>query len=428
MDCSVLLVNSCTTKGLLKVFLSAIVFLLVLFTLHNALKPLKSDILSVSSHFTVILDCGSTGTRVSVHEWLRNSTSNHELPVLLRSLPDEIHNGNLSKIGCEYHCMQTIPGLHKLVHNPLGLHSVLEPLLLWAEHHIPRQKHKETPIFVLATAGLRQLAHVDAAWVLRNIQTVLKKHPFLCQKNAIRVLTGQEESYYGWVALNYKMNKLGRFVEGPTLGILDLGGSSLQVVMEVDQSTKSAHVFTSNIDSVEHRLLSYSFPALGLNAAFDRSIVLLSEGKMNKPGVRKGSELRHPCLNLGFEQNYTCNGCRTMPNLTHWEDVDIEYPITFVLVGDPDWDMCRKLARAVAIFANGSDLLQLPDDTACKEQSSSTSIGNSILLLLVADNIFVLYLFIIIFNFVRIIFCSICALFNLFSLSFILLTKHLMFN
>ena len=56
----------------------------------------------------------------------------------------------------------------------------------------------------------------------------------------MRTITGADEGLYGWVALNYVMNRLGhRNVptnsqhmsdEGPqTLGALDLGGSSLEV-------------------------------------------------------------------------------------------------------------------------------------------------------------------------------------------------------
>lgn len=49
------------------------------------------------------------------------------------------------------------------------------------------------------------------------------------------MLSGKEEAYYGWVALNYKMASFSNHSWSPTLGLLDLGASSLQVVMEIDE-------------------------------------------------------------------------------------------------------------------------------------------------------------------------------------------------
>uniref|UniRef100_A0A803PA89 Uncharacterized protein n=1 Tax=Cannabis sativa TaxID=3483 RepID=A0A803PA89_CANSA len=97
--------------------------------------------------------------------------------------------------------MQTEPGLDKFVDNSSGVRESLVPLITWEVKIVPCQRHKDTPIFVLATAGLRR------SW--------------------IRVLSGKEEAYYGWVALNYKMEISRNQSMSPTLELLDLGGSSL---------------------------------------------------------------------------------------------------------------------------------------------------------------------------------------------------------
>ena len=107
----------------------------------------------------------------------------------------------------------------------------MEPLITWAEHKVPAERHGDTPIFVLATAGLRRLPTEDARRVLDDVDAVVKQHSFLHKKSWIRVLSGKEEAYYGWVALNYKMGNFRNHSRLPTLGLLDLGGSSLQVVV-----------------------------------------------------------------------------------------------------------------------------------------------------------------------------------------------------
>ncbi|KAF5758593.1 putative nucleoside diphosphate phosphatase [Helianthus annuus] len=108
-----------------------------------------------SSYFTVVLDCGSSGTRVNVYEWMptngitSNNNRNLELPILLHTFPDNSTKIDDRKDGCAYHCMQTEPGLDKFVGNASGVKGAIEPLIRRAEKWVPYEKHKRTPIFVL---------------------------------------------------------------------------------------------------------------------------------------------------------------------------------------------------------------------------------------------------------------------------------------
>ena len=49
------------------------------------------------------------------------------------------------------------PGLSSCASNPSNASQYLSPLLHFAAEHIPKAKHKETPLYVLATAGMRLL-------------------------------------------------------------------------------------------------------------------------------------------------------------------------------------------------------------------------------------------------------------------------------
>ncbi|KAI3956320.1 hypothetical protein MKW92_019737 [Papaver armeniacum] len=46
----------------------------------------------------------------------------------------------------------------------------------------------------------------------------------------------------------------------PTLGVLDLGGSSLQVVMEIKELTDDRNLLQLKFGSVQHQILAYSLP------------------------------------------------------------------------------------------------------------------------------------------------------------------------
>ncbi|EXB93584.1 Nucleoside-diphosphatase mig-23 [Morus notabilis] len=309
------------------------------------------------SYYTVVVDCGSTGTRVNVYEWEGRGENERELPILLHSYPDNSTKSSLLKNSCKYHCMQTEPGLDKFVGNSSGVRASLEPLITWAEQMVPLERHSATPIFVLATAGLRRIAVEDVRRVMEDVEDVVKERSFSCRRSWIRVLSGKEEAYYGWVALNYKMGVFRNHSRSPTSALLDLGGSSLQVVVEVESEGKDTHLVRSKFGFIEHRVLAYSLPAFGLNEAFDRTVVLLSHTEALRESGGGTLELRHPCYGSDFVQNYTCRGCFGL-NAAEWKNPSqmekIEYPSLY-LVGAPNWQQCKILARAAALNSSSLD-------------------------------------------------------------------------
>ncbi|KAF4351766.1 hypothetical protein F8388_008776 [Cannabis sativa] len=68
--------------------------------------------------------------------------------------------------------MQTEPGLDKFVDNSSGVRESLVPLITWEVKIVPCQRHKDTPIFVLATAGLRRLVIEESRQVLEDAETI----------------------------------------------------------------------------------------------------------------------------------------------------------------------------------------------------------------------------------------------------------------
>lgn len=123
------------------------------------------------------------------------------------------------------------------------------------------------------------------------------------------MLSGKEEAYYDWIALNYKMGVLGNSLGSHKLRLLDFGSSSLQVVVEVDELKINDHVYSSNINSPEHQIVAYSLLTLGLNEVFDMTVVMLSHTQALRKSPGGAFEVRQPCLSSGFVQNYTCLSC-----------------------------------------------------------------------------------------------------------------------
>ncbi|WVZ93025.1 LOW QUALITY PROTEIN: hypothetical protein U9M48_039048 [Paspalum notatum var. saurae] len=155
-----------------------------------------ADLLGSSEYF-VVLDCGSTGTRVYVYEWNINHNDPNAFPIVLKPLGNapKKKSGKLTRLE-----WRTKPGLSKLVHNESGLKKAIEPLLQTAERQIPRHAHKHTPLFLYATAGVRKLPSADSEWLLDKAWDILKNSPFLCSRDRVKIITGMDEAYYGWIA------------------------------------------------------------------------------------------------------------------------------------------------------------------------------------------------------------------------------------
>lgn len=345
----------------IRVLLSLLFIACLLF----ALQFLYSNWSRGASKFYVVLDCGSTGTRVYVYEASTNHERDHNLPVLLRSLPEDFQGKSGSHSGRAYKRMETEPGFHKLVHNMSGLSEAINPLIQWAEKQIPRKSHKTTSLFLYATAGVRRLPSSDSEWLLNNAWSILKSSPFLCKREWVKIISGMEEAYYGWIALNYHTGLLGSIPKKETYGALDLGGSSLQVTFEGEQGEGGDGTrLKLSIGPVNHNLSAYSLAGFGLNDAFDKSVAHLIKKlpQITNVDLLSGkAEINHPCLQSGYKEQYMCSHCSSVHLVTGGSPRGEEFGkggkdgVRVQLVGVPNWAECNALAKASVNLSEWSD-------------------------------------------------------------------------
>ncbi|XP_042489977.1 probable apyrase 7 [Macadamia integrifolia] len=344
----------------------ALIFLLLLFFLFSlCAKYLSTYWSQETSKFYVVLDCGSTGTRVYVYQSSIDHKKDGNLPIILRSLPEGTQRKSIARFGRAYLRLETEPGFDKLVHNTSGLKAAIKPLLRWAEKQIPKSSLKSTSLFLYATAGVRRLPSSDSQWLLDNAWSILENSSFLCQRDRVRIITGMEEAYYGWIALNYNMGMLGSEPTKATFGALDLGGSSLQVTFETKEQVQGETGLNLNIGAVNHQLSAYSLSGFGLNEAFDKSVVYLLktvQGISNADLINGEVELKHPCLQSGYTEKYFCSRCASLnqesgsPLMVGENIVEGGKPgITVRLVGVPRWEDCSALAKVAVNLSEWSD-------------------------------------------------------------------------
>ena len=170
-----------------------------------------------ASRFSVLLEAGSTGTRVYVYE---------------RVKAKEIA-GSRSPI-------KQPPGLHAFVGNDSALKNYLLPLVDWAKDRVPEEEWGATPLRLYATAGMRLVGDENAAKLYDACHTILSETPFLIRRSAIKTITGEDEAFFGAVGANYAVNAIDADETpsdgaGDLVGALDLGGASTQVATALRQ-------------------------------------------------------------------------------------------------------------------------------------------------------------------------------------------------
>lgn len=83
----------------------------------------------------------------------------------------------------------------------------------YALKHIPQQQQSSTPLFLLATAGMRLLSHAQQQAILAAACAYTRDHtPFLlpeCDAH-FQVIDGITEGLYGWISINYLLGSFDR--------------------------------------------------------------------------------------------------------------------------------------------------------------------------------------------------------------------------
>lgn len=153
-------------------------------------------------------------------------------------------------------------GISTFGEQPERVGEYLRPLIEHAAAVIPTAMHRSTPIYLLATAGMRLLPADQRESVLLSTCAYLQTYDFLlpdCAEN-VRVISGEEEGLYGWIAVNYLMDGFDKHdhsrtdAESSTYGFLDMGGASTQIAFEPSHDERTKHA--DNLLEVKLRLLS----------------------------------------------------------------------------------------------------------------------------------------------------------------------------
>lgn len=206
--------------------------------------------------YGVMLDAGSTGSRVHAYEFDYHPTGSVELL-------DELF-------------VETKPGLSSFKADPKAAAESLRPLLDAAVKKIPTEALRCTPVELKATAGLRLIGAEHAEAILEAVRALFKEYPFaIGGPNAAIVMDGKDEGPYAWMTVNFLLETLNAKAKKRPAAIIDMGGASTQIVFKPDddalmKSVEPDKTFIVSTEGYDAKIYTHSHLGYGLKQAGKR--------------------------------------------------------------------------------------------------------------------------------------------------------------
>lgn len=278
--------------------------LIALYFLHVVFSP-------TDNVYGVIIDAGSTGSRVHTFTFRKNAETS-----------------DLKVMSEDFYAIK--PGLSHYKENAMDAANSLESLLERAKTIVPPDRRERTPIVLRATAGLRMAGESVANEILTKVRAKLDATSFRFDSDWASILSGNEEAVYSWMTVNYLLGK----ESNNTVGVLEMGGGSAQVAyVPRDGSIKAnlgskCQMSSENLKFANSPLDLYTVSHLDFGLQKARALILRHFEKADKLS-------NNPCMNQGKAVQVP---------------VAFEAPNASVsLTGSGNYNECRKMVSNLLI-------------------------------------------------------------------------------
>ncbi|KAM8803459.1 ectonucleoside triphosphate diphosphohydrolase 8 isoform 2-T2 [Rhynchonycteris naso] len=255
-------------------------------TLILILVEATDILLPTGTKFGIVFDAGSSHTSLFVYRW--PADKENDTGVISQALI----------------CQVKGPGISSYASNPAQAGESLRDCLEEALAAIPEAHHRQTPMFLGATAGMRLLSQKNSSQagdVFAAVSQVLRQA--VVDFRGAELLSGQDEGAFGWITINYVLGLLVKYSfsgewirppEGTLVGALDMGGASTQITFVprgpiLDKSTQA----TFRLYGFEHSVYTHSYLCFGREQMLNRLLAQLVQSSRN-------SLIRHPCFHSGY--------------------------------------------------------------------------------------------------------------------------------
>ncbi|XP_029959675.1 ectonucleoside triphosphate diphosphohydrolase 3 [Salarias fasciatus] len=287
--------------------------------------------------YGIVIDSGSSRSNIFVYQWPGDKQNETGIVTELKNC--RVDGSPISEIKVDpKKDAKTLDGFRKCMKE--------------VKEMIPSEKHRTTPLFLGATAGMRLLHEKDeqkSNEVLESLREYLGSLPFMFQNASI--ISGQEEGLYGWITVNYLMGNLfhgnlwNKYLhpEGAeTVGSMDLGGASTQIAFAIPEAQSGPDYMYVKLYGYDYFVYTHSYLCYGKNEAEKRVLDKIVQSSSNP------SYIENPCYPQGFNVTLKASTiydteCTTKPK-NYNPDQDL------FLVGTPDSEVCGDIVKSIFDF------------------------------------------------------------------------------
>lgn len=207
-------------------------------------KLLPADAHSIKNGPMVVIDAGSSGSRLFAYHVIASSED---------GLP------RIDLLGTH----KVEPGISAFEEDRgQGIENI-DALVQAARRLIPQADWSTTPVYLLATAGMRLISSTKRERILSAIDSHFRQEGSFAYHPPL-VLSGTYEGLYSWLAVNYLDDRFNPGTERE--GMLEMGGASTQIAF-VCPSDSTAAFIERSIRGQQYRIYSQSYLYMGENQA-----------------------------------------------------------------------------------------------------------------------------------------------------------------
>ncbi|XP_058158771.1 ectonucleoside triphosphate diphosphohydrolase 8 isoform X2 [Dasypus novemcinctus] len=231
-------------------------------------------LLPAGTKFGLVFDAGSSHTSLFVYRW--PADKENDTGVVSQALA----------------CQAEGPGISSYASDPARAGESLQGCLEEALALIPAAQHRETPVFLGATAGMRLLSvknSSQAELIFAAVARALGRAPV--DFRGAELLAGQDEGALGWITINYVLRLLVTFsfsgawvrpADASLVGALDMGGASTQISFVpggpiLDKSTQA----TLRLYGSDYSVYTHSYLCFGRDQMLNRLLAALAQAFSN---------------------------------------------------------------------------------------------------------------------------------------------------
>ena len=233
------------------------------------------------------------------------------------------------------------PGISELADDPSQVEAYMMQLLESGKKTIPQDKQSSTPIYLLATAGMRLVPTDQANTILDEVRKLFHdkaKCPFLFQEDVdVRIISGTAEGIYSWITVNFLTGIFG--TNQASYGSLDLGGASHQNTWDLKRK-KNPETFSITVAGKNYNIVARSYLGYGQDEA--RELYLESIVKKIDCSQNEECAVKSPCHDKGFKESLEFNGQAR------------------VFEGTARVEACKDIIRNLFFFCRSRDLKKCP--------------------------------------------------------------------